>query len=449
MSSRFHQKYHRYNHHSVPPGTGDIAAYPDEGFDPIASFDSPFKGEFYSTGDIIGKTLSANEGLYSGAGLYVAQQTTLGTDLSVAGNLTVGFDTIIRGDLTVLGDTTVFETTVQTSSALEITNNGTGPALKVTQNGAEPIAHFIDANGGGVYINDNSYVGIGTDDPRADLHIKSADPGFGAELKIQSARSILTFSTTNDPVSTSDFTISKEEDKSVVFSTQTFGNTLEQIYNFKNRDNANVISLLSSGKVGINMLDPLSVPNKTLTIFGETSSTDILYAPKIGVNTDTPDKTLTVIGDVSASDTLYVSKASIGSDEPPTYTLTVIGDVGIAQTVTMPRFILTDPWIPIIEPSATISLPVTAYDIELNTTTNTTVTAFTEGLRGVLYMLTNIGTAMLTLTSTLVGGGPKIYVRNGTAWKSHTYSLSSAYLQLPPNTSCSLRVGNGGIVSVW
>ena len=64
MSSRFHQKYHRYNHHSVTPGSGDTVAYPDEGYDPIASFTSPFKGEFFSVGDIVTtKLLSSEQGI--------------------------------------------------------------------------------------------------------------------------------------------------------------------------------------------------------------------------------------------------------------------------------------------------------------------------------------------------------------------------------------------------
>lgn len=445
MSSRFHQKYHRYNHHSVPPGTGDIEAYPDEGFDPIASFDSPWRGEFYSTGDIIGQTLSANAGIYSATGAYFAQALTVGTQLSVGDSLTVGTNAVILGDLTVYGEYTTVETIVRSASAIEITNvDDARPALKVLQLGSAPIAEFRDNLGGGIFLKQNSYVGFGTETPEADLHIKR--DGFLAEIKIEGARSILTFKTNNDPLS-ADFTISKEEDATVVFSTQSFGDTQERIYNFKNRDNANVVSMLSSGKVGVNTLDG-QVPNKTLTVFGETSSTETLYAPIIGVNTEEPDKTLTVGGDARVTDTIYTSRVAIGT-ETPLAELTVSGDAYITNTVTMPRFILTDPWIPIIVPSTTINLPVTAVDIELNTTANTTVTAFTGGMKGLLYTLTNVGTAMLTLTSVLVGGGPRIYIRNGTAWRSNTYSLSTAYLQLPPNTSCSLRVGNAGAVSVW
>ena len=45
MSNRFHNKFHRENHHSDPSTNR-----PDSSYDPIASYESPFKGEFYSEG---------------------------------------------------------------------------------------------------------------------------------------------------------------------------------------------------------------------------------------------------------------------------------------------------------------------------------------------------------------------------------------------------------------
>ena len=51
MSSRFHNKFHRHNHHSEPTDRNGL--YPDSAYDPIASFEAPFKGEFYSEGNII------------------------------------------------------------------------------------------------------------------------------------------------------------------------------------------------------------------------------------------------------------------------------------------------------------------------------------------------------------------------------------------------------------
>jgi len=49
MSSRFHNKFHRHNHHTV--STGD-PRYPDASYDPIASPDSPFQGDFILNGSL-------------------------------------------------------------------------------------------------------------------------------------------------------------------------------------------------------------------------------------------------------------------------------------------------------------------------------------------------------------------------------------------------------------
>lgn len=49
MSSRFHNKYHRHNHHT----TGIVdPRYPDAAHDPIASAESPFLGDFVMLGTL-------------------------------------------------------------------------------------------------------------------------------------------------------------------------------------------------------------------------------------------------------------------------------------------------------------------------------------------------------------------------------------------------------------
>lgn len=49
MSSRFHNKYHRHNHHTTAV---DDPRYPDSSHDPIASHDSPFLGPFVMFGSL-------------------------------------------------------------------------------------------------------------------------------------------------------------------------------------------------------------------------------------------------------------------------------------------------------------------------------------------------------------------------------------------------------------
>lgn len=48
MSSRFHNKYHRHCHHTIPL-SGDV----DAASDPIASSDNPFTGDFHLMGNLI------------------------------------------------------------------------------------------------------------------------------------------------------------------------------------------------------------------------------------------------------------------------------------------------------------------------------------------------------------------------------------------------------------
>jgi len=73
---------------------------------------------------------------------------------------------------TVSALTANFERTIVSStSALSVVNNGTGPALFVKQEGAEPIAHFIDANGDDIVFADNGFIGIGTFTPNEKLTV--------------------------------------------------------------------------------------------------------------------------------------------------------------------------------------------------------------------------------------------------------------------------------------
>ena len=68
MSSRFHNKYHRHNHHTL-----DIndPRYPDASHDPIASHDSPFRGDFVLNG-----TLSANNIAFTSASVTPGETLT-------------------------------------------------------------------------------------------------------------------------------------------------------------------------------------------------------------------------------------------------------------------------------------------------------------------------------------------------------------------------------------
>jgi hypothetical protein len=71
-------------------------------------------------------------------------------------------DARIEGNLTVNGTQTFVNTTVDVTSQLEITNDGTGPALVVNQTGAQPILDFRDDGVSVMKIIDGGNVGIGS-----------------------------------------------------------------------------------------------------------------------------------------------------------------------------------------------------------------------------------------------------------------------------------------------
>jgi hypothetical protein len=128
-NARFHNKWHRRNHHSRPS-----QGYPESATDPIASPEEPFYGDF-----VVYNSISAHQ------------------------NLFIDGDATIQGSLSVYGDLTYLETIVSVTSALSVVNHGTGPAMTVMQYGTQPVARFIDADAAGgpktaLFIDDNGYV---------------------------------------------------------------------------------------------------------------------------------------------------------------------------------------------------------------------------------------------------------------------------------------------------
>jgi len=66
-NARFHSKYHRRNHHTIPTD-----GYPDSGSDPIASYAEPFQGDFYLNGNLIVQGALTNYStLTSNANIYI------------------------------------------------------------------------------------------------------------------------------------------------------------------------------------------------------------------------------------------------------------------------------------------------------------------------------------------------------------------------------------------
>ena len=114
------------------------------------------------------KLAQTTKGIILSGGLntqYIALSTDTGTfNLSANSNgFIVGGNSTIQGNLSVLGDLVYIDTTVSVTSALSVVNHGTGPAIYAKQAGTDqPIAKFVDAEGGTVTIGDGGAVAADT-----------------------------------------------------------------------------------------------------------------------------------------------------------------------------------------------------------------------------------------------------------------------------------------------
>lgn len=192
-NARFHNKYHRRNHHTLPS-----AGYPDSGADPIASPQEPFLGDFHAVGA-----------------------------LSATGNLTIGGNTLIYGNLSALGDVSVIDTFVTVTSALSVFNKGTGPALTVIQEGIQDIAVFLDDTQNALKIMDSAKIrffeegssgaiGINTTDLSNALTIKGSVSASGSINALSSNVGIVV----NDK--TTSYTFTNDDNNRIVhFNTTT------------------------------------------------------------------------------------------------------------------------------------------------------------------------------------------------------------------------------------
>jgi hypothetical protein len=385
--------------------------YPDAGYDPIASFEAPFQGEFYTNGNVITtQTLSARNHVVAGLDVKAFGNATIDNDAQIGRNLTVDKNLTVRGDLTVMGETSRIETTMYVTSAVNITNVGSGPALRVEQAGFFPIAHFIDSNGEDIVIDDNGKLGMGTDTPNADLHLVRDTPN-ASEIRLQSTNEL--GSTLINMVGLSPNTegcyVQYENYNGLVTLKNKNGSPLGPAFSIETQS-AQAVVITPQGKVAIG---PLSNPPEALTVVGNISATNQIFGSTI--------KAGAIISDSFVSDSVSTKRLSAQ----------VVSGFVVWSTGTATA-------------RGTTVLPISSNDVELTTTANVTVSSFANGIKGITYTLTNISTKVITISSS-----PFIYVRTGNAWRSNTFSLSTAFIQLAPYHSCSLRASTGGVVSVW
>jgi len=141
--------------------------------------------KFSDTNTITDSNISDN-----GSTVTIATDIESGNLLNITNDGTscfyVAYDgsTTIQGNLSVHGDMHYLDTAVTVTSALSVINSGTGPALTIEQKGTdEPIAHFIDKEGGEIMFADTGDVGIGITTPGEKVTVAggiSASEGLSA-----------------------------------------------------------------------------------------------------------------------------------------------------------------------------------------------------------------------------------------------------------------------------
>jgi len=98
-----------------------------------------------------------------------------GVPNNASGNTTWHGSLSVTGNLNIAGSAVFHNTEYTTTSAISVTNTGTGPALVVTQTGEQAIAAFYDDTNIALYIDGTTakpgYVGIGTENPNVKLTV--------------------------------------------------------------------------------------------------------------------------------------------------------------------------------------------------------------------------------------------------------------------------------------
>jgi hypothetical protein len=397
MSNRLHQKFHRFNHHSVPANEIRDAKYPDKGYDPIASFDSPFTGEFYSQGDLITtQSLTADINGTFGNNVLVGNDLTVAHNLSVTNDVYFGNDVTVERDLRVKGNIQIdgefsrIETLVYATSAVTITNTGDGPALNVDQTGNNAIANFTDSGNSVFYIEGTQerpgFIGVNTKEPNERFTVFGNISAGG-------------------PFEPDDNT---EWTSGEIFSTTLKTGSLTAI-------NASIVSL-SAYNTRSNILSAGFATTDRLSSHHTTSN--ILSANKTTVHTLCCEDLAAFGADVLVKGSIWTKKTDFSSS--------------LAST---------DPSLVVFDTATTLALectelPRNGNDVELHSDSDVTIERFVNGVKGTLYTLTNKSTSVITITSSDFN-----FVRND--------CTSSQYINLSSNYSCSLRWDYKNKSSIW
>jgi len=241
------------------------------------------------------------------SGVYIASNVGINTDnssnaLTVNGDISsnsnlyinknafINGDILIYGSLSALGQYTIVETQVGVTSALKITNVGSGPALEVTQTGFNNVAEFYDGIDPIFVLADNIKVGIGTRTPSTTLHLSGTDA------------LVIPVGDTSQRVGVKGAIRYNNQDST-----------------FEGYDGSNWGSLGGVKDIDQNTYisaeDYPGANNNQLKFFTNGTQKAIIQPDgSLGVGTATPNEILTVAGNISANNNLFVQSVTANGD---------------------------------------------------------------------------------------------------------------------------------------
>ena len=304
MSTRFHSKFHRHNHHT---DANPDPRYPDSSHDPIASPDSPFLGAFVLQG-----TLSANSltNTHSAKIKHNTDTALLLDSPQWALKVDKG-STLVKNvtcdNITINGAFTIF-------TAFEIGNElRVGGVTTLSSDLIVGKSLYVDTNT--LFVNATSNrIGIKTLNPNTELTVVGGISGTGA-LNVGTGI--------------------------YCGSTFIFDPSLTYFYaNANTRIDGSLDVLNGVSLSGVLAVDSSATIKKSLRVGANT-----LYVsdtvPRIGINTLTPTANLHVAGDILSTNNLTVGSNVLKVDtssnivgintSSPNKTLTVIGEVSATR----------------------------------------------------------------------------------------------------------------------
>lgn len=296
MSTRFHSKFHRHNHHTDP--TLDVK-YPDSSNDPIASPASPFRGAFVLNGPLSAYTsLSAYSGYFSNPNtamilrggvwaLAVDQGNTLVKDITCT-NIFISQNFTLNGDA-------YFKQSVFVTKNLAVNNNTL--FVNATANrvgiGTTNPNHALTVSGNvsgsqGLYVNNLFEV-----NPTTSKVLAKTNTSVAGNLDTTGDTTVGTKLTVNGETELNG-NLNVVTDALTVNSTNRFVgvNTATPDREFVVNGNT-----LCTQNATIN--GNLTVDSTTLFVDSNTN--------KVGINTITPSQQLTVEGNTLVTDSQYIN----------------------------------------------------------------------------------------------------------------------------------------------